>query len=827
LIFGRSVSVIVVALAVSVVAQFGHAGFRSNAVGVIAYPPTGVDTDGDGTDDANDTDIDGDGLVNSIPLPLSTDADACPYLSDCDFDGLDDADEISRGTNPQLADTDGDGISDGDEVASGSDPLIDPADSTIASFDAVTPFTVDCPITTPGTCVATGTVPRNATAVSVTPSRNGVALSGVVAAVNGTSFSATIPGVNENGGWSFVAQASGAADQSAVDSVPVSYSVNVFLPQPSDAAVSTPSGGLFVGGTYTLGVANQGGSGAVAWTASQASIDAGICSVTPGGLVTAGTTAGNCEVQASVAADGRYLASTLDPATIVVSQLQRLDPLDTDQIDWRLDGRHSAGSATGWPVVYAGSNYRIVYVTVPAEYEGAMSISDDSCSITSSVAVRPSNASQIRFRITPPATAPTAPCELEVTLAEDLANGYEEVTTNLSVAFTEPLARVNTDGTAFVDNKPPTNNCLAGQSNASTDSLNLQGGTAPFKIKRHFMSWTGGIDQYRSYVRVLENPPTVASQQLTCTELGYPGARCRGLYGAVELGETMEASLDVAIAGRRVDMGMHWVVPPLANSAMIGGNLYPIGLTGWVEIVDAGGAITSANLQLECDTINTGTAQAFAMNLDASALDDSATYTVPNSAFSTTSGGVIDVTLSSLTPNACSVSGMTITALAGNATCRISAENAGFTAGSDTYAPATVTGSIVIDNDSTALGWNDGSYVWSNCQVVDAMTMSASDVSDVRTVNCPTGKEHAPGRLVDLDRCDGAEAWSYSQPVALGNMFASDKIWQNGGNGNSTLHGNSSNFVATIRTHREFGLAHFTAMNRGNRVQVKVCANKN
>ena len=264
MIFGRSVSVLVVALAVSMAAQFGHAGFRSNAVGVVAYPPTGVDTDGDGTDDANDTDIDGDGLVNSIPLPLPTDADACPYLSDCDFDGLADADDgapqnpdldgdgVLDGADPDIdgdgianaadsnsfdssigGDTDGDGYDDAREVADGTDPNVDQTvldtdgDGTndhaeilagtdpnvneltaIAQF-ASTPFTVDC-TTTPGTCVVTGTVPTNATLVTVNGAQTGTsATASQVATISGGQFTATFTGLDHTASWDFTATASG------------------------------------------------------------------------------------------------------------------------------------------------------------------------------------------------------------------------------------------------------------------------------------------------------------------------------------------------------------------------------------------------------------------------------------------------------------------------------------------------------------------------------------------------------------------------------------------------------------------------------------------
>src|SRR5882672_8435913 len=43
--------------------------------------------------------------------------------ADSDSDGLSDAEEIARGTNPHNADTDGDGYDDGVEVLAGTNPL--------------------------------------------------------------------------------------------------------------------------------------------------------------------------------------------------------------------------------------------------------------------------------------------------------------------------------------------------------------------------------------------------------------------------------------------------------------------------------------------------------------------------------------------------------------------------------------------------------------------------------------------------------------------------------------------------------------------------------
>ncbi|MCR4347283.1 MAG: S8 family serine peptidase [Sulfuricaulis sp.] len=83
--------------------------------------PTQTDLDGDGSGDACDDDIDGDGLTNVQEVALGTD----PYNSDTDGDGLTDNAEVNTyGTNPLLADTDGDGLSDGAEIAYGTNPAV-------------------------------------------------------------------------------------------------------------------------------------------------------------------------------------------------------------------------------------------------------------------------------------------------------------------------------------------------------------------------------------------------------------------------------------------------------------------------------------------------------------------------------------------------------------------------------------------------------------------------------------------------------------------------------------------------------------------------------
>ncbi|MEM8747919.1 MAG: FG-GAP-like repeat-containing protein, partial [Actinomycetota bacterium] len=106
--------------------------------------PAQIDTDGDLSGDACDTDDDDDGLSDvdetgvhgTDPLLVDTDTDTLsdfdevttwltdPLLVDTDTDTLSDADEINiHGTNPLLFDTDGDSWDDAYELANGGDPL--------------------------------------------------------------------------------------------------------------------------------------------------------------------------------------------------------------------------------------------------------------------------------------------------------------------------------------------------------------------------------------------------------------------------------------------------------------------------------------------------------------------------------------------------------------------------------------------------------------------------------------------------------------------------------------------------------------------------------
>ncbi len=80
-----------------------------------------TDTDGDGLDDFTEVAFDGDATT------YTPGADTDPLAADSDGDTLSDGQEVnSTGSSPLLYDTDGDGFDDGTEVASGKDPN-DPA----------------------------------------------------------------------------------------------------------------------------------------------------------------------------------------------------------------------------------------------------------------------------------------------------------------------------------------------------------------------------------------------------------------------------------------------------------------------------------------------------------------------------------------------------------------------------------------------------------------------------------------------------------------------------------------------------------------------------
>jgi hypothetical protein len=113
----------------------GHIRFDANPVGALFGPVIDVfvDTDGDGLGDADEAargtdprnpDTDGDGLRDGFEVRHGFDPlDRRDGLADPDGDGRTNVDEQAEGTNPRQADSDADGLSDGDEVRLyGTDP---------------------------------------------------------------------------------------------------------------------------------------------------------------------------------------------------------------------------------------------------------------------------------------------------------------------------------------------------------------------------------------------------------------------------------------------------------------------------------------------------------------------------------------------------------------------------------------------------------------------------------------------------------------------------------------------------------------------------------
>ncbi len=109
--------------------------FEANGGGAIVGPVTDVfvDTDGDGLGDADEAargtdprqpDTDGDGLRDGFEVRYGLDPlDPRDGLTDPDGDGLTNVEEQAAGTDPRQPDTDGDGLTDGDEVrVYGTDP---------------------------------------------------------------------------------------------------------------------------------------------------------------------------------------------------------------------------------------------------------------------------------------------------------------------------------------------------------------------------------------------------------------------------------------------------------------------------------------------------------------------------------------------------------------------------------------------------------------------------------------------------------------------------------------------------------------------------------
>lgn len=77
-----------------------------------------------------------------VRLKYTTQTSGNPSTADFDGDGLSNADELQRGTDPLNPDTDNDGVNDGTEVAQGRNPL----KGAIADTAAVVNLTVFTPL---------------------------------------------------------------------------------------------------------------------------------------------------------------------------------------------------------------------------------------------------------------------------------------------------------------------------------------------------------------------------------------------------------------------------------------------------------------------------------------------------------------------------------------------------------------------------------------------------------------------------------------------------------------------------------------------------------
>ena len=96
----------------------------------------GVDSDNDGTSDAQDSDDDNDGMSDAFEIENGLDPfDNSDASTDSDGDGLTNLQEFNAGTDPADSDSDNDGYSDGAEVTAGSDPLVSTSAPIGASFD--------------------------------------------------------------------------------------------------------------------------------------------------------------------------------------------------------------------------------------------------------------------------------------------------------------------------------------------------------------------------------------------------------------------------------------------------------------------------------------------------------------------------------------------------------------------------------------------------------------------------------------------------------------------------------------------------------------------
>lgn len=105
------------------------------------------------------------GSSSSVPSIANTLTALAGGTADSDGDGLSNADELQRGTNPLNPDTDGDGFSDGEEVEFGSNPL--DKDGTPISNGFVLREASSSPVSTLNTVDPTTPVPQEASGAAV------------------------------------------------------------------------------------------------------------------------------------------------------------------------------------------------------------------------------------------------------------------------------------------------------------------------------------------------------------------------------------------------------------------------------------------------------------------------------------------------------------------------------------------------------------------------------------------------------------------------------------------------------------------------------------
>ncbi|MEM6539987.1 MAG: gliding motility-associated C-terminal domain-containing protein, partial [Bacteroidota bacterium] len=117
-------------------------GLNDEVEEVLGTNPNNPDTDGDGIEDGQEVNID-----STDPLDDCDSVGGTPLPgSDCDLDGLTNAEENDLGTNPNDADTDNDGLTDGEEVVVEDDPATEAIPENPSDpLDPCDPFlTEDC-----------------------------------------------------------------------------------------------------------------------------------------------------------------------------------------------------------------------------------------------------------------------------------------------------------------------------------------------------------------------------------------------------------------------------------------------------------------------------------------------------------------------------------------------------------------------------------------------------------------------------------------------------------------------------------------------------------